>query len=121
MTLNEEKGKQISDLEALLILINKLIDDKIYQKPKAGIILAKGKPNERRFRFTEAKKTMSKMEGYFGFKGCISIGVCETCTCFDQGGSSTKVFGVCTKKARETRHCWDTCPEHSKEGGGYGV
>ena len=41
-TLNEEKGKHISDLEAFLSVARKLIIDRIEENPKAGIILAKG-------------------------------------------------------------------------------
>lgn len=121
-TLNEQKGKQISDLEALMILMDKLIYDKIEQKPKAGIILAKGKPNERRYRFTEAKKTLQVLRDYFGMKGCFSLGVCDTCKSFsrDSHASLSGAFGTCAKN-RCTYHCWDTCSNHSKQGGGYGV
>lgn len=54
-TINEESGKQISDLEALFIVMNKLMDDKIEEKPNAGITIAKDRKNERRIRYTKAK------------------------------------------------------------------
>lgn len=119
-TLNEDHGKQINDIEAFLILAKKLIDDKLEQKSKSGIILAKGKPNERRFKFSEARKIAETMDTYFGLKGCFSIGICDTCTFFTRDCHSNKDFGTCTKN-RCTYHCWDNCSNHSKEGGGYGI
>lgn len=119
-TLNEDKGKQISDLEALLIVMNKLLDDKLEQKPKAGITLAKGKKNERRFRYSEAKAVLQQLESYFGIRGCLSIGVCATCSSLDQRPHANKAFGTC-KRSGKMCHIWDSCPDHSKDGGGYGV
>lgn len=119
-TLNEEKGKIISDLEALLILMNKLLDDKLEQKPKAGITIAKGQPNEYRLRYKDAKSILKQMESYFGVRGCTSIGVCGTCIYFNPRPHANPAFGTCAK-GQITRHRWDSCDQHSKEGGGYGV
>lgn len=119
-TINEEQGKQISDLEALLIMMDKLLSDKLEQKPKAGITLAKGKPSERRLRYSEAVAVLGQLKSYFGIKGCLSIGVCQTCTSLDQRANGNKAFGTCKRSGKHC-HIWDTCPEHSKEGGGFGV
>lgn len=119
-TLNEDKGKQISDLEALLIMMDKLLADKLEQKPKAGITLAKGKPSERRVKYTQARKFLRTLEDYFGSRGCLSMGVCQTCTQLDQRANGNKAFGTC-KRTGKPCHVWDTCPEHSKKGGGYGT
>lgn len=119
-TLNEDLGCALSDLEALLIMMGKLLDDKIAEKPKAGITLAKGKKNERRLRYTEARVILRQMQDYFGIKGCMSLGVCDTCTSFDQRGHGNKAFGTCRKNG-SLCHRWDSCPNHSKDGGGYGA
>lgn len=119
-TLNEDKGKQISDLEAILILMDKLLSDKLEQKPKAGITLAKGKPNERRLRYTEAMLILRRLRSYFGIKGCLSLGVCQTCTQLDQRAHANKAFGTCKRNGKHC-HIWDSCPDHSTEGGGFGV
>lgn len=118
-TLNEDKGKALSDLEALIIVMNKLLEDKIEEKPKAGITLAKGQPNERKIRYTEARKILRRLEFYFGSKGCFSLGVCQTCSSLDQSAHGNKAFGTCKKKDKHC-HIWDSCPEHSKQGGGHG-
>lgn len=119
-TINEESGNQISDLEALLIVMGKLMDDKIEEKPNAGITLAKGKPNERKIRYTEARKLLAQVEDYFGSKGCISLGVCDTCTSFNRSANANKAFGICRRSGAHC-HRWDSCPNHSKTGGGYGA
>ena len=117
-SLNEDKDCQISDLEALLIVCEKLLNDKLEQKPKAGITLAKGKSNERKISYKEAKILLKLLGAYFGYKGCISIGVCQTCDYFEDAGR--RGIGMC-KKNGSICHIWDTCKQHSKEGGGYGV
>lgn len=119
-TLNEHKGNQISDLEALFIVMNKLMDDKIEEKPNAGITIAKDRKNERRIRYTKAKRLLLHLEHYLGQKGCFSIGVCETCTSFDCAGHGNRAFGTCHKNG-DYKHRWDTCTSHSKDGGGYGA
>lgn len=119
-TLNESSGKQISDLEALLILMNKLLEDKLEQKPKAGITLAKGQPNERRLRYTEARSILRQLEAYFGVKGCFSMGVCQTCFSLNSVGHGNPAFGTCQKSGKDC-HIWDSCPQHSEKGGGYGL
>lgn len=119
-TLNEAQGKALSDLEAVLIMMNKLLDDRIEQKPKAGITLAKEQPNERKLRYTEARTILRKLENFFEAKGCLSFGVCETCLRFDQAAHGNKAFGTC-KRDGSYRHIWDSCSEHSKKGGGHGI
>lgn len=119
-TLNEDKGKVISDLEALLIVMERLLTAKLEQKPNAGITLAKGQPNERKFSYKEAKKVLSALAQYAGVKGMISIGICQTCTHFDSRAYDTRTMGTCSL-SRKTVHCFDTCSCHSKEGGGFGV
>lgn len=119
-TLNEDKGKEISDLEALIIVMGKLLSDKIKDKPKAGITLAKGKPNERRFRYIDAKEALRYLEIYLGTKGCFSIGICHTCTKFDTNKPSDEGFGTCSLTGKLCTK-WDTCSNHSTRGGGYGV
>lgn len=119
-TINEQNGKEISDLEALLIVMNHLLENKLKEKPAAGITLAKGKPNERRVRYKDARALLRGLEGYFGSRGCISIGVCETCLSLSRNGHGSPYFGTCNKTGK-LKHVWDTCLEHSKEGGGYGA
>lgn len=117
-TLNEDKGKVISDLEALLCVLDKLMAEKIEVKPKAGITLAKGKPNERKIKYSEAMTFLRQLNSFFGLSGAISFGTCQTCTFWNNKGSSTGFYGSCNGKGK---HAFDSCLKHSKEGGGYGL
>ena len=119
-TLNEDRGTTVSDLEALIIVIGRLLDEKLEQKPKAGITIAKGKNNERRIRYSEAKVLLDRLENYFQSKGCFSIGVCQTCASLNQSAHGNKAFGTCVKTGKSC-HVWESCSDHSKSGGGFGV
>lgn len=119
-SLNEDLGNPISDFEALIIVMQKLLDDKRAEKPNAGITLGKGKQNERRLSYKDAQKALNKLQKFALIKGMISIGVCETCSSFDTSSSTVKSVGVCRKNGKQM-HCWETCPVHSKEGGGFGA
>lgn len=117
-SLNADKGKTVSELEAMFIALEKLLDKQIESGEGKGIIIAKGKPNEVRVKYTDVKKTLKKMNDYFGIKGAMSFGICKTCTSFDNRGSSVGYFGNCRGK---TVHEYETCSQHSREGGGFGL
>lgn len=120
-TLNEEYNREISDIEALLQTCRKLIQDKMEEKPKAGITFAKGKENERRFSYKEALQELKTLELYFGEKGCFSLGTCQTCKVFDTSGEGPSMgIGIC-KKQNLIKHKYETCKDHTRQGGGYGV
>lgn len=118
--LNEEKGKHISDLEAFLSVARKLIIDRIEENPKAGIILAKGNKNERKVRYSDALRYADSLESFLGTRGMFSIGVCQTCKYLDRKPIPDSYYGKC-KIHKITVHEYESCLEHSKEGGGYGV
>lgn len=116
-SLNKEKGTTINELEAFMILMEKLIEEKLAENPKAGMIIAKGQPNEIRVRYKKALGVLHRLHGFFALKGCFSIGICQTCSSFNQAGYSAKLYGKC--KGREKNWC-DTCDDHSDSGGGFG-
>lgn len=119
-SLNAEKGKTISDLEAVLLLMDKMVQSKLNEKPKAGVTLCKGAKSERRLKYAEAKELVDSLLTYFGMKGCFSFGICGTCTAFDTRSHGNEDFGTC-KVSRNTVHRFETCSEHSKKGGGFGL
>jgi hypothetical protein len=118
-TLNETKGRQLSNLEALLILTDKMLCKKLEEKPKAGVTLCKGQPNERKLSYREAQGYLQALRDYFGALGCFSLGVCETCTRYTPDPSGSP-FGSC-RTGGNMVHKWHSCDRHSKEGGGYGL
>lgn len=118
ISLNENLGTTINELEVMFSGLEKLLDKRIEENPKSGYIMAKGKPNEVRMRYTEMKHVLSKMRDYFEIKGCMSLGICKTCTNFNSKHSSVGYFGLC--RGKDTKHEYDTCSQHSYTGGGFG-
>lgn len=117
MTLNESSGTTISELEATLILCKRLIEHEIKDGNK-GLIIAKGKPNEVKLTYKRALKVVESIEKSFSYKGCTSYGICGTCKKFDTAKFQDKEFGYCKG---EMKHKYDTCQNHSRSGGGFGL
>lgn len=117
-SLNEDNGYTISDLELTLYGLRKLVVDKLSVKPNAGFVMAKGKPNESRIRYKDMLRVLDSLQTKLGQDGCLSFGVCKTCTRFNPKASLTGEFGACGTKIV---HEYDSCPNHSKSGGGYGL
>lgn len=118
-TLNEDKGNTISDLEALFIVLKKCVNDKVTAGSPSGMVLARGQKNERKIKYTEAQKLLAELESYFGVRGCFSLGICDTCSFFNQAGHGNKAFGTCQRSDRMV-HRIDSCVNHSRDGGGFG-
>lgn len=119
-SLNLKKGKEISDLEILFHLLNNLLDKKLEEKPKGGYIMGKGKDNEKRMKYTEAKERFKALYDYFAVQGTFSLGSCSTCDNWDSSSCSSGNFGKCRMKHKTTNY-FDTCGEgHSYNGGGFG-
>lgn len=116
-SLNEKAGTTISELEATLILVEKLIQQKIDEGSK-GLIIAKGQPNQVKLSYKKALKVIKSIDKCFVYKGCNSYGICATCTKFNTYKFQDKEFGYC---GSEMKHKYDTCPNHSKSGGGFGL
>lgn len=116
-SLNEQQGTTISELEATLAVCRRLLRAKLNEGAK-GIVFAKGKPNQVKMTYKKAYEVLKELEAYFGYKGCVSFGICKTCTKFDTTKFQDKRFGYC---GNTMKHMYDTCEKHSKSGGGFGL
>lgn len=112
-SLNIDNNLDVSNLEALFVVTQDLLQDKIDQGRKGRRL-----KNGQKFRYDELQGVLRLLHSYFALKGCFSFGVCETCEKFGNGISSTGTLGMC--KGQEKNWC-DTCNEHSREGGGFGL
>lgn len=119
-SLNDSHGTTISELELTLIAVKKLLTQKIEASPKAGFIVAKGKPNEARLRYREMLQVIDSLEAKLSLEGCMSFGVCKTCGRFNPKVSSRKCFGACGT-TNKIMHEYDSCDAHTKQGGGFGL
>lgn len=112
-SLNAEKGMKLSDLELFFILVEGLINDKISHGRK-GKILA----NEEKMSYKYAASILYELYAYFAAKGCFSFGICGTCKKF---GNAMTVSGMLGECRGQERHAFESCNEHSIEGGGFGI
>lgn len=117
-SLNEDRGTTISELEVTLIAMRKLIKQKLEANPKAGMLIAKGKPNEARLRYRDMLRVLDSIEAKFGISGGLSLGICKTCGRFNPNVSGRGCFGACGNKIV---HEYDSCEKHTREGGCYGL
>ena len=112
-SLNIDNNLDVSNLEALFLVTQDFLQDKIDQGKKG-----KRLRNGQKFRYDELQGVLRLLHSYFDLKGCFSFGICETCKKFGNGISSTGAIGVC--RGQEKNWC-DTCSEHLREGGGFGL
>lgn len=114
---------RLNELELSLKIAKKAIDQLIEQKPNGGLILNKGLPTESKMSYKEAKRCMERIERRFGGLGAMSFGICGECTLWNtvgHGPSPWKDFGTCKASGKDT-HRYDSCGNHSKENGGWGL
>lgn len=113
LSLNLEKGLDMNELEQLILICQDLIDQKIDSGKKG-----KKFSNGQKMSYKKAKGILSTLTNYFAEQGCFSFGICGTCSRFENSISSLGTLGYC--KGQEKR-VFDTCDEHSQEGGGFGL
>lgn len=118
-SLNTKHGKTLSELELTFNALNKLLSDKLRESPNSGYIMAKGKPNEARVKYSQVLANLESLRDLFGMKGAFSFGTCQTCTKFDPSGFSNG-FGHC-KSCTDLVHKYGSCSNHSVQGGGFGL
>lgn len=112
-SLNIDKGIPCSDLELFFLLVQELLKEK-----KAAGEKGKKFSQDDKLSYKKAQGILFDLHSYFALKGCFSFGPCETCSRFGNAVSTTGIIGEC--KGQE-RHCFETCSEHSVEGGGFGL
>lgn len=117
-SINAKSGKTVSELEATILYVISLLQDKVQEKPLGGIVFCKGKPNEIHIKYTDMVRVMDSLRDKLGIEGCMSYGICKTCSKFDSKNFSKKRFGYC---GGTLKHEYDSCSKHSKTGGGFGV
>lgn len=118
-SLNAEQGKHVNEIEATLMLMAAYFDAKRRQGKK-GVVLNRGTKSEIRVKYGAAARTCQRLMNYFGEKGCLSFGICKTCGNLNTAGHTPPDWGKC-KHDSKTHHIYDTCSNHTKEGGGFGL
>lgn len=107
------------DLELTLDALVHLIGEKLAVNPKAGLILNKGKPTERRIRYAQLIENVAELHRHFSLKGNFTIGSCVYCKNYRPQYSSRYMsdgcpfFGKC-EAISDYRHAWDTCKRFNR-------
>lgn len=113
-SISYNAGQYLNDIDTLILVCEKLVQRKIDDNPKSGIILNKGKSTERRIRYIEVYDLLVSLSDYFGIKGAFSIGICQDCKYF-QCSPANPVIGRCSLKGdRDPVHQWDSCIQFSR-------
>lgn len=119
-SLNAAKGKTVSELESSLLCFGKLLEEKLANK-SVGVIVNKGQDDQVKIKYEDALRGLNRLSSYFGLKGTFSYGICGTCNHFSIDTDSTEVLGTCKLKSSSGHHIYESCAQHSKYGGGYGL
>lgn len=119
-TLNHYKP---NELEMALKIAMKAIDKLMAEKPTGGLIVNKGQDIEAKMSYREAKLCLERIQRRFGGLGAFSFGICGECTHWNTAAHDTGKwgdYGTC-KLSKKHMHRYDSCEDHSKENGGWGL
>lgn len=112
-----------NELEMALKIAQRALDTLIDEKPNGGLIVHKGQDTEAKMSYREAKLCIERIERRFGVLGAFSFGICGCCTKWNtkpHGTAHWKDFGTCTN-TNKVMHRYDSCGNHSKKNGGWGL
>lgn len=113
VSINKEQGLKLSDLEMFFLVTQDFIQKQLKNGKKGKKLTPEDK-----ITYEQMQGILFALHSEFGLKGCFSFGVCETCSNFDNSMYSSEFSGKC--KGKDV-HCFDSCSEHSDQGGGFGL
>lgn len=114
-SLNLSQGTNMNEVELTLLALAHVINKKI-ESGKKGV-----KVNEdNKISYRRLEKMLYALYEFFAYKGCMSIGICSTCSNFKNSGSESGVFGYCKNSQDKFKHAFDTCEDY-KGDGGFGI
>lgn len=86
----------MTEVEKAFIAVQKIIEKKIDENPKGGIIVNKGKDNEVKIKYKDLLRIVNSISYHvLKRKQIYSRGICKTCEHFDSTGY-TENHGKCT-------------------------
>ena len=117
-SINIDYGLPVSELEAYMLCIDKILQHKIEEKTSGGVIINKGKPNQIKLKYERIRDIHENLSSYLSSEGKFSFGLCMTCGKWNNKGSSTGLYGMCGK---DSKHAYHSCSEHTPIGAGFGL
>ena len=112
-----------NELEMALKIATKAVNQLLEQKPKGGLIVNKGQATEARMSYDEARLCLERLHRRFDILGAFSMGICGECTKWSTAEHDTGHWGDCgtCKTSGKHMHRYDSCDQHSKKNGGWGL
>lgn len=104
------EDRPVSDLDALFLAVYNLIYEKIQLEPNKGIVVSKGKPNQRKVPWTTVMKTAHELEDYFRLREQNTNGrICEECSSWSSQSKASPYLGLCSRKGDSYVHGLSSC------------
>lgn len=102
--------ESVSDLNLVFCALYNLLYEKIETEPNKGIVVCKGKPNQRRATWPEVMKMAHAVEDFFIFRKQRTGGrECQLCEHWASVSQASPHMGRCKKTGVELVHAFSSC------------
>ena len=102
--------ESVSDLNLVFCALYNLLYEKIETEPNKGIVVCKGKPNQRRVTWPEVMKMAHAVEDFFIFRKQRTGGrECQLCEHWASVSQASPHMGRCKKTGVELVHAFSSC------------
>ena len=103
-------NEPVTDLDVLFVAVYNLLYEKIQEEPKKGIVVSKGKPNQRKVTWKEIMDIAHETEDYFIFrKARTGCDICWLCKYFQSVSDTSPHRGQCKARGLTLVHAWGSC------------
>lgn len=105
----------VSDLNVVFCALYNLLAEKLEEEPKKGIVVSKGRPNQRKVTWGEVMIMAHALEDFFTFRkmrtGCRE---CQRCKSWKPISQASPHMGHCSKHKKEPVHAFSSCRKFNK-------
>ena len=100
----------VSDMDMVFMAMYNLMYDRVETEPNKGIVVCKGKPNQRKATWKEVLVMAHMLEDYFMCKRVRNHSKeCFHCKYWESISKASPHLGRCNKRAIEPVHMLETC------------
>ena len=113
----------MNEAQKIFTAVERVLELRLKENPKAGIIINKGKDDEIRYRYSELLKLVKQMEYHVVERKALDrYGICKDCDYFSPTGyGENHGKCICPEEHSNTGRCmgiYDTCWRNTKNSGG---
>lgn len=104
------EDQKVTDIQGLFTAVFNLVYEKIQQEPNKGIVVCKGKKNQRKFTWEQIMYLAHEMEDYFVFREMrIGHRICQDCEHWASISAQTPYMGRCSYHNKTCIHALHCC------------